>query len=147
MGPAAYALDDRVGCSLQFIIKAAFDQTAEPRFPGIIAMKGESGHIGLTSGAGHCPVHGLDDIAANAEVAQGRLQTRLERPAGYPDLSGKPQPFELGALFVAGNALQRGVQFIEPQPHYTAAPSCGTAIGLSPFAQSRCISRSYLVSS
>src|SRR5579859_4388271 len=58
-------------------------------------MQGEAADVGFAPGARHRPVHGLDDVAANAEIAQGRLQTRLQCPASSPDPLGQPEAFEL----------------------------------------------------
>ena len=58
-------------------------------------MQSETGHVRLVTRARHRPVHRLDDVAADAEVAQRRLEARLQLPSRRTDLLGEPKPFEL----------------------------------------------------
>jgi hypothetical protein len=51
-------------------------------------------------------VHGLDDIAADAEVAQGWLQARLQRPARCADPIRKAKPLKF-----CGTAKHQAAQF------------------------------------
>jgi hypothetical protein len=59
-------------------------------------MKREAADIGLVTPVSHRPVHRLDDVAADAEVAQGRLEAGLQRPLRRADMLGKTQALELG---------------------------------------------------
>ncbi len=43
----------------------------------------------------HLTVHGPDDVAARAHVAQGGLEPRRQPPALGPGRFGKAHPFEL----------------------------------------------------
>ena len=59
-------------------------------------MQGEAGHVRLAARAGHRPVHGLDDVAADR---RGRASV-CSRPGfsvqrAGADLLGEPEPFEL----------------------------------------------------
>ena len=63
-------------------------------------------------------MHGLDDVAADREVAQRVLDPGLERPAAGRHLFGKPEPFEL-----CGPADQQPPQF------RVFVRSAGTKIG------------------
>ena len=52
------------------------DQAAEHRIGCIVAMQSKAGNIGLVARTRHCPMHGLDDVSPNPEIAQ--------RILGYP---------------------------------------------------------------
>lgn len=61
-------------------------------------MDGEVGWRTLGVEVGYGAMHGLDDVATQAEVAQRRLGPGLEAPGRRPKLFSKAEPFErLGA--------------------------------------------------
>ena len=95
MGAAVDAFDDGIGGSLELVVQPALDEPAEHLIGAAVAMKSETGDVRLAAGAGHRPVHRLDDVAADPEVAQRLLEARLQRPRGRADLLGEAQPFEL----------------------------------------------------
>ena len=51
--------------------------------------------FGLAAACCHRPVHGLDDVAAQTEFAQRRLEARRELPASRRDPFGQPEAFKL----------------------------------------------------
>ncbi len=63
----------------------ALDQPAKYRLDGLVAVEREAGDVGLTVHPDHPAVHGLDDIAADAEIAQGWLDAGLQRPLRRAD--------------------------------------------------------------
>jgi len=85
MGAPIDAGDDRVGAPLQFIVEAALDQPAKHRFGRLFSMQSERADIRLAPAGAHGLVHGLDDVAADAEFAQYLVEARLQRPAGGAD--------------------------------------------------------------
>jgi hypothetical protein len=93
--PAIDPLNDGVGGAFQLVVQATLHQAAEHGIAGVVAMEGKACDVRLAAGPGHDPVHGLDDIAPNPEIAQGRLKARLQRPAGRGDPFGQAQAFEL----------------------------------------------------
>ena len=95
MGPAVHAFDDGIGCALELVVQPARDEAAEHLIGGGVAMQSEPGDVGFAAGAGQRPVHRLDDVAADREVAQRLLQAGLQRPGGRADRLGKSQPLEL----------------------------------------------------
>src|SRR5262245_46994192 len=58
-------------------------------------MHCKASDIRVAPSSTHRPVHGLDDVPANGEIAQRLLEARLESPATLGNLIGKPKPFEL----------------------------------------------------
>jgi hypothetical protein len=95
MRPPIDAFDDGVGGALQLIIQPARDQSAEHRVGGLVAMHSEAGDVRLATGAGHRPMHSLDDVAADSELTQRLLEAGLQGPASRPDLLCQAQAFEL----------------------------------------------------
>lgn len=71
------AFDDRVGRAFQFVVQAELHQPAQYWLRGLVAVKREAGDVGLATHVRHRAAHGLDDVASNTEVAQGRLDARL----------------------------------------------------------------------
>ncbi len=96
VGPPVNALDDGVGRSRQLVMQAAGHQSAEHRVGRILALQCKHGHVRLAPCPCHGPMHGLDDVAADREIAQRTLDPGFERPATRRHLFGEAEPFELG---------------------------------------------------
>ena len=60
------AFDDGVGRAFQLVVQAALDQPTQDRLRGQVAVKREAGDVGLAVRRAHRPVHGFDDVAADA---------------------------------------------------------------------------------
>ena len=90
------AVDDGVGRALQLVVQAALDQASQDRLCGLVAVEREAGDVGLASCPAHRPVHRLDDVAADAEIAQGRLEAGLQGPLRGTNLFRQAKPFKLG---------------------------------------------------
>ena len=89
------ALDDDIGGPLDLVVQSTRDQPTEHRLGRLIPVQSETGHVRLVTRPRHRPVHRLDDIAADAEGAQRRLEARLHLPSCRTDLLRKPKAFEL----------------------------------------------------
>ena len=72
VGTPVDAVDDGVGRAFQLVMQAALDQPAENGLCELVAVKREAGDVRLAFLPPHRPVQRLDDVAADAEVAQGR---------------------------------------------------------------------------
>ena len=94
MGAAIDAGDDRVGGSLELVVEAALDQPAEYWIGWLLAVQSERADVRLMPAGAHGLVHRLDDVAADAELAEGRFEPGLQRPAGWGDRSARPSAFE-----------------------------------------------------
>ena len=90
------AINDGVGCTFQLIVEATLHQPAQHWLVGLIAVKGEASDVGLSVHPAHRSVHPFDDIATDAEVAQGWLEAGLQGPLRQPDLFRQSEPFEPG---------------------------------------------------
>ena len=90
------AVDDGVGRAIQLVVQAALDQASQDRLCGLVAVERETGDVGLVTPGSHRAVHRLDDIAADAEVAQGWLKAGFQGPLRRADLLGETEAFELG---------------------------------------------------
>ena len=88
MGAAIDAGDDRIGGALQLVVQAALDQPAEHRIGWLLAVQSEAADVRLVPAGAHRLVHGLDDVAPDAELAQ-----RLVRgPASASSRPARPAP-------------------------------------------------------
>jgi hypothetical protein len=76
-------------------VQSALDQPADDRIGWRLGVHGEAAGIGFSAACRHRPVHGLDDVAAQTEFAQRRLEARPELPASRRDPVGQPQAFQL----------------------------------------------------
>ena len=110
-------------------------------------MDREAGDVGLPVRPAHRPVHRLDDVAAEAEVAQGRLDAWLQCPLRRAHLLGEAQPFELSGTAKHETAHLRMVIPAWPQLGDTAAivrditqraVEAGPAFGLNLLFPERC---------
>lgn len=86
MGPPVHAVDDGVGCALQLIVEAAIDQAADDRDIQALVSEHIAGRGPLDASLGQAAVDALDDVAAFAELAQGRLGGGVHRPLTRPEL-------------------------------------------------------------
>ena len=100
--PAIDPLNDGIGGAFQLVMQTTLRQTTEHGVAGVVAMQGKACDVRLAACSGQNPVHRLDDIAAKPEIAQGRLEARLQRPAGRGDPFGQAQAFKL-----VGSAKQK----------------------------------------
>ena len=140
MGAPIDALDDRIGGPLQFVIKPALDKPAEHRLGRLLTVQGEAGDIGVAPGAGSSPVHGLDDVAADAELAQrrSRVPASMSNEAG-PTCSARPEPFELRGA-AEHQPAQLGISASLAPGRRSATPPPSSAMSRS--ARSRLVQRS-----
>src|SRR3546814_13286890 len=69
-------------------------------------MESEAAGVGYAATVAHRPVHGLDDVGADVEVAQRLFRAGPQRPDRRSLPAGKAQPFEL-----AGTADQQAAHF------------------------------------
>src|SRR5450755_4579859 len=100
--PAIDPLNDGIGGAFQLVVQTSVRQAAKHGGAGVVAMESKACDIGLAARPGHDPMHGPYDIAAKPEIAQDRLEARLQRPAGRGDPFGQAQAFEL-----TGSAKQK----------------------------------------
>ena len=68
---------------------------ADYRRSGRALVNLEARRIALDALSLQSPVHGLDDVAALAQLAQGRLQLFAQLPAAGRRLGGEPHPLQL----------------------------------------------------
>src|SRR5665213_2851930 len=85
MGAPVDSGNDGVGGPLQFVVEAPLHQPAEDRIGWFLSMQSEGADIRFVYAAAHGLVHGLDDVAPDAELAQGLIESRLQRPASRSD--------------------------------------------------------------
>src|SRR5216684_2481881 len=71
------------------------DDAADDRRRGRAVVNPEARRIALKAFRPQCLVHGLDDIAALAHLAQGGLQFFAQLPAARRGLAGKPHSLQL----------------------------------------------------
>ena len=95
MRAAIDAGDDRVGCSLELVVETALDQASQHWIGRLLAVQSEGADVRLVSAGAHRLVHGLDDVAADAELPERLFESRLQRPAGGADRIREPEAFEL----------------------------------------------------
>ena len=86
VGAPVDAVDDGVGRTLQLIVEAAIDQAADDRDVQALASEHIARRGSLDAAFGQAAVDALDDVAALAELAQGRLGGRVHRPLARPEL-------------------------------------------------------------
>ena len=61
----------------QLVVRPTLDKPAQYRLASLVAVKREAGHVWLATQVRHRAVQGLDDVASDAEAAQGRLDAGL----------------------------------------------------------------------
>ena len=89
------AFDNDICGPVEFSMQAARDQPTEHRLGRLIPVQSEAGDVRYVTRTRHRPVHRLDDVAADAEVTQCRLEAWFQLPSCDPDLLGEPKAFEL----------------------------------------------------
>lgn len=71
------------------------DQPADDRRAVLAGVDGEVCDTALLAEPGEGLVHGLDDVAALAEIAQGPFRARLDEPFVDAGIGGEPHLFEM----------------------------------------------------
>jgi hypothetical protein len=89
------ALDDGICGPLELVKQSARDQPTEHRAGRLLSVQSKAGYVRLVTRVRHRPVHRLDDVTADAEVAQRRLEAHVQLPSCGTDLLGEPKTFEL----------------------------------------------------
>src|SRR5882724_1071686 len=69
MRPAIDSFDDGIGRTLQLIMQPPLNKTPEHGATGLIAMQRKAGDIRIAPTFRHRPMHGLDDVSTNTEIA------------------------------------------------------------------------------
>src|SRR5579863_7920274 len=87
--------NDGIGRAFQLVMQTTLYQAAKHGVTGVVAVESKARNVGLAAGPCHGPVHRLDDVSTNPEIAQRWLKARLQRPAGRGDTFGKAEPLEL----------------------------------------------------
>ncbi len=75
--PTIDAFDDGVSRAFQLIVETALDQPSDDLDGGLFAMKREAADVGFATGAAYRLMHGPDDVAPDAQIAQRRLEIEL----------------------------------------------------------------------
>src|SRR6266700_1657458 len=89
------AIDDEGQVFAELVGEMLVDDAADDRRRGRAIVNPEARRIALTAFRAQCLVHRLDDVAALAQFAQGRLQFFAQLPAARRGLAGKPHSFQL----------------------------------------------------
>src|SRR5882724_6808319 len=92
VGAAIDAIDDEGQVFAELVGEMLVDDAADDRRRGRAVVNPEARRIALKAFRPQCLVHGLDDIAALAHLAQSRLQFFAQLPASGCGLAGKRQP-------------------------------------------------------
>src|SRR5882672_6524939 len=95
VGAAINAIDDEGQVLTQLVGEMLVDDPADDRRRGRAVVNPEARRIALKAFRPQCLVHGLDDIAALPQLAQGRLQFFAQLPTARRGLTGKPHSFQL----------------------------------------------------
>src|SRR6185437_7822420 len=96
MGAAIDAGDDHVGGSLELVVEGTLDESAQHRVGRLLPVQREAADVWLGAGAAHRLMHGLDDVAAHAELAQRPVESRFQNPASCAHRVGEAEAFQLG---------------------------------------------------
>src|SRR3546814_13025078 len=84
------AIDHRIGRAHQLIVQTALDQAADDGIGRSFTMESEAAGVGYAATVAHRPVHGLDDVGADGEVAPDRKSVVLgKRGSGGGDHGGR----------------------------------------------------------
>src|SRR5882724_8644170 len=89
--PAVNRFDDGIGRTLQLIAQPPLNKTPEHGATEIIAMQGKAGDIRIAPTSRHRPMHGFDDVSANAEIPQGLFKSGLQCPTSRFNLLGETE--------------------------------------------------------
>jgi hypothetical protein len=90
------ACDDSVCPAFQFIVEARSSNRPQHWLVGLVAVKREACDVRLAVRRAHRSVHRFNDVAADAEIAQGWLKARLQCPLRRTNLSRQAEPLEPG---------------------------------------------------
>ncbi len=74
------AIDDGIGFTAQLVMQPAIDQTTDDRSFDCVAVDHEIGKAAILVAPGEGAVHGLDDVAADSEIAQRAFGSKSDRP-------------------------------------------------------------------
>ena len=96
VGAAVDPVDDGIGGALELIMQPAFDEAAEDGIGRLLPVEGEAGDIRFAIAGAHRPVHGFDDVAAYAEVAERGFEPGFDEPLRRADLFGEAEAFKPG---------------------------------------------------
>src|SRR6185437_5592503 len=96
MGAAIDAGDDDVGGSFELVVEGTLDESAQHRVGRLLPVQREAADVWLGAGAAHRLMHGLDDVAAHAELAQRPVESRFQNPASCAHRVGEAEAFQLG---------------------------------------------------
>src|SRR5882724_4071915 len=95
VGAAVDAIDDEGQVFAELVGEMLVDDAADDRRRGRAVVNPEARRIAREALRPQCLVHGLDDVAALAHLAQGRLQLFAQLPATWRLFGGKPHPLQL----------------------------------------------------
>src|SRR6266702_6245946 len=95
MGAAIDAIDDEGQVFAELVGEMLVDDAADDRRRGRAIVNPEARRIALRALRTQRLVQRLDDVAALAQFAQGRLQFFAQLPAARRGLAGKPHSFQL----------------------------------------------------
>src|SRR5216683_1631615 len=95
VGAAINAIDDEGQIFAEFVGEMLVDNAADDRRRGRAVVNPEARRIAREALRLQRLVHRLDDVAALAQFAQGRLQFFAQLPAARRGLAGKPHSFQL----------------------------------------------------
>src|SRR5712671_3831015 len=90
VGATINAIDDEGQVFAQLVGEMLVDDAADDRRRGRAIVNPEARRIALTAFRAQCLVHRLDDVAALAQLAQGRLQFFAQLPLARRGFAGKP---------------------------------------------------------
>ena len=95
VGPAINAIDDEGQVFAELVGEMLVDDAADDRRRGRAVVNPEARRIAREALRLQRPVHRLDDVAALAQFAQGRLQFFAQLPAARRGLAGESHPLQL----------------------------------------------------
>jgi hypothetical protein len=94
VGAAVGAIDDRVGFSGQLVVQPGCDEAPDDRRRRGASVNHVVSDAAVLAALGEGAVHGLDDVAAHAEITQGRLGLQADDPLGRPGGRRKAHAFQ-----------------------------------------------------
>jgi hypothetical protein len=94
VGAAVDAVDHRIRFAGQLIMQPALDNAPNDRRRRRAAVDHVIGNAAVLAALGEGAMHGLDDIAAHAEIAQGRLRREIDDPLTWPSRRRQPHALQ-----------------------------------------------------
>lgn len=85
MGSAIYSVDDRVGCAIQLIMKAAINHAPNNFVTGNIGRKLKGRYLAFDSAFAKRSVHSFDDVSPRSHFAQTRFGIIVHHPRSGAD--------------------------------------------------------------